>query len=106
MKAYQLQCFVYGAVDSNVALCFRYDERDYGIAAHMIKSLDVKTVKLMTNNPKKIDGLTRYGVKVTGRIPLIIPPNVHNVNYLKTKKDKSGHMLDEAFPKEGPGGSE
>lgn len=106
MKAYQLQDFGYDTVEANVALGFRDDERDYGIAAHMIKSLDVKTVKLMTNNPKKIDGLTRYGVKVTGRIPLIIPPNVHNVNYLKTKKDKSGHMLDEAFPKEGPGGRE
>jgi GTP cyclohydrolase II len=81
-------------VEANLALGFRDDERDYSIAAHMIHSLRIKSVKLMTNNPKKIDGLKALGVNVSGRIPLIIPSNPHNDFYLKTKAGKSGHMMD------------
>jgi hypothetical protein len=62
----------------------------------MIHSLKVKSVSLMTNNPKKIDGLVQLGIKVTDRIPLVIPPNPYNRFYLETKKVKSGHLLDTA----------
>jgi len=93
IRAYTLQDQGLDTVEANIALGFRDDERDYSIAAHMIHSLRIKSVELMTNNPKKIDGLKALGVNVTGRIPLIIPPNPHNDFYLKTKADKSGHMM-------------
>src|SRR5208283_3489662 len=72
----------------------RDDERDYSVAAHMLHSLKVKSVRLMTNNPKKIGGLESLGVKVSGRIPLIMQPNKYNRFYLETKMEKSGHLLD------------
>ena len=97
MKAYQLQDFGYDTVEANEALGFRDDERDYGIAAHMLMSLGVESVQLLTNNPKKIDDLRSYGVKVSGRIPVLIEPNEHNERYLMTKMNKSGHMLDDLF---------
>jgi GTP cyclohydrolase II len=93
MKAYQLQDFGYDTVEANVALGFRDDERDYELAAHMLMSLKVESIQLMTNNPRKIEDLKRHGIDVSGRIPLIIPPNVHNERYLKTKMNKFGHML-------------
>ena len=82
------------AVEANVALGFRDDERDYAIAAHMIKSLTVRSVRLMTNNPAKISQLTQYGVKVASRIPHVIPPTEHNRFYLETKANRSGHWID------------
>lgn len=97
MKAYQLQDFGYDTVEANEALGFRDDERDYGIAAHMLMSLGVESVQLLTNNPKKIDDLRTYGVNVSGRIPVLIEPNEHNERYLMTKMNKSGHMLDDLF---------
>ena len=97
MKAYQLQDFGYDTVEANVALGFKDDERDYIIGAQMLKALDVRSIKLLTNNPKKINDLKRHGIKVEGRIPHMIEPNVHNEKYLKTKMEKSGHMLDDLF---------
>ncbi len=94
VRAYALQDQGLDTVDANLALGFRDDERDYAIAAHMIESLDVESVRLMTNNPKKIDQLTQFGVKVTGRIPHVIPPNEHNRFYLETKAARSGHWID------------
>jgi GTP cyclohydrolase II len=82
-------------VEANLALGFRDDERDYSVAAHMLHSLKVKSVRLMTNNPKKIGGLVSLGVKVSDRIPLIMPPNQYNRFYLETKKEKSGHLLEQ-----------
>jgi GTP cyclohydrolase II len=93
IRAYTLQDQGMDTVEANLALGFRDDERDYSIAVHMIHSLRIKSVKLMTNNPKKIDGLKALGVNVSGRIPLIIPSNPHNDFYLKTKAGKSGHMM-------------
>jgi GTP cyclohydrolase II len=84
----------YDTVDANLALGFRDDERDYAVAAHMLFSLKVKSIQLMTNNPRKIENLTQHGVVVNGRIPVIIPPNPHNEFYLRTKAEKSGHLLD------------
>ena len=94
IRAYSLQDEGLDTVEANLALGFRDDERDYEIAAHMLKALKIESVQLMTNNPKKIDQLTRYGVKVNGRIPHIMKPNKHNRFYLETKAAKSGHMID------------
>lgn len=94
IKAYHLQDNGLDTVEANIALGFRDDERDYSVAAHMLHSLKVNSVRLMTNNPRKIGGLETLGVQVTDRIPLVIPPNEYNRFYLRTKKEKSGHLLD------------
>jgi GTP cyclohydrolase II len=94
IRAYSLQDNGLDTVQANLALGFRDDERDYAVAAHMLQSLKIQSVRLMTNNPKKIEQLTQRGVKVSGRIPHVIPPNEHNIFYLKTKATKSGHMID------------
>jgi GTP cyclohydrolase II len=94
IRAYGLQDHGYDTVEANIALGFRDDEREYSVAAHMLDSLKVKSIRLMTNNPKKLAGLTAYGIKISERIPLIIPPNPYNEFYLKTKAAKSGHMMD------------
>jgi len=94
IKAYALQDMGLDTVEANVALGFRDDERDYAIAAHMIHSLSVRSVQLMTNNPRKIEQLTHFGVVVSSRIPHVIPPNDHNRFYLLTKAIRSGHYID------------
>ena len=95
IRAYQLQDEGLDTVEANHALGFRDDERDYSVAAHMLGSLRVKSVALMTNNPNKIKGLESLGVKVNRRIPHIMKPNEFNQAYLKTKQNKSGHLLAE-----------
>lgn len=94
IRAYALQDKGRDTVEANLELGFRDDERDYSVAAHMLGSLHVKSVKLMTNNPRKVDDLRRHGVTVTERMPLIIPSNPHNEFYLRTKAEKSGHLID------------
>ncbi|MEW6030934.1 MAG: GTP cyclohydrolase II [Chloroflexota bacterium] len=94
IRAYSLQDQGLDTVEANLALGFRDDERDYAVAAHMLHSLKIGSIRLMTNNPKKIAQLTQYGVQVNGRIPHILPSNPHNEFYLKTKAAKSGHMID------------
>jgi len=94
IRAYGLQEHGYDTVEANLALGFRDDERDYAVAAHMLESLHVKSVKLITNNPRKIEDLTRNGIQVTGRIPHVMQPNPYNRFYLETKATKSGHMID------------
>lgn len=93
IRAYRLQDHGYDTVEANLALGFRDDEREYSVAAHMLESLRVKSIRLMTNNPKKINELKAYGINITDRIPLIIPPNIYNRHYLETKEEKSGHLL-------------
>ena len=94
IRAYSLQDEGLDTVEANLALGFRDDQRDYAIAAHMLMSLRMQSINLMTNNPNKIDQLTRYGVKVDGRIPHLLPPNEHNRDYLATKAARSGHWID------------
>jgi GTP cyclohydrolase II len=94
IRAYSLQDEGLDTVEANLALGFRDDERDYAVAAHMLMSLKVQSIQLMTNNPKKMSQLTRYGINVTGRIPHIMPSNEHNRFYLETKALKSGHLID------------
>jgi GTP cyclohydrolase II len=94
IRAYALQQQGLDTVEANRALGFRDDERDYAVAAHMLKSLGIRSVRLITNNPEKIRQLEQYGVEVAGRIPHVIPPNEYNRFYLETKERRSGHMLD------------
>jgi GTP cyclohydrolase II len=94
IRAYGLQEHGYDTVEANMALGFRDDERDYSVAAHMLMSLKVKSIQLITNNPKKIEDLTCNGIIVTGRIPHIMEPNDYNRFYLETKALKSGHLID------------
>jgi GTP cyclohydrolase II len=94
IRAYSLQDEGMDTVEANLALGFRDDERDYAVAAHMLMSLKVKSVRLITNNPKKMQQLVDYGVKVNGRIPHVMEPNQYNRFYLETKAAKSGHWID------------
>ncbi|TMA27293.1 MAG: GTP cyclohydrolase II [Deltaproteobacteria bacterium] len=94
VRAYALQDRGLDTVEANLALGFRDDERDYAIAAHMLTSLDVESVRLMTNNPNKIRQLEQHGIRVRGRIPHVMPPNDYNRFYLETKALRSGHYID------------
>jgi GTP cyclohydrolase II len=96
LRAYGLQDEGLDTVEANVALGFRDDERDYGIAAHILELLQVRSIRLMTNNPKKVEGLRDLGVDVSGRIPHVIPANEYNQSYLETKALRSGHLIDVA----------
>ncbi len=94
VRAYQLQDRGLDTVEANLALGFRDDERDYAVAAHMLYSLDVRSIRLMTNNPRKVEQLEHHGIKVTARLPHVLPPNPHNRFYLETKAARSGHFID------------
>ena len=94
LKAYKLQNEGHDTVDANNILGFGDDMRSYGLCAQILDDLDVKKVKLMTNNPRKISGLESYGISVVERVGLEIPPNDVNESYLSVKKSKLGHLLD------------
>ena len=93
LKAYKLQDQGYDTVEANHKLGFEDDLRDYAVAAQIIKDLNVKSISLMTNNPSKIKGLETYGIKVVDREEIEIPANDVDEKYLKTKKEKMGHLL-------------
>ncbi len=94
IRAYQLQDAGYDTVQANEILGSRPDERDYGVAAHMLGCLHVRSIRIMTNNPTKVADLERHGVKIVGRIPVEVPPNEINRPYLETKRKKMGHLID------------
>lgn len=93
MKAYKLQEGGMDTIEANLHLGFLADEREYATAAQILKSLHIKNVKLLTNNPEKITGLTQNGIQIVERIPLLIQPNPFNLKYLSTKKKQMGHLL-------------
>ena len=94
IKAYKLQHEKgYDTVEANKAVGLPPDLRDYGVGAQILYDLGVRKIKLLTNNPKKVIGLKGYGLEIVERIPIEIPPNEINKHYLKTKRDKLGHIL-------------
>jgi 3,4-dihydroxy 2-butanone 4-phosphate synthase / GTP cyclohydrolase II len=93
VKAYALQDKGLDTVEANIALGFAPDLRDYGIGAQILADLGLHSVRLLSNNPKKVVGLESYGIKVVETIPLIIPPTPHSIRYLRTKEKKMGHIL-------------
>ena len=93
IKAYTLQDEGYDTVEANVKLGFPPDMREYSLAAQMLRELDVKSVKLLTNNPEKKEDLERWGITVSKRVPIVIKANSINAKYLNTKKEKMRHML-------------
>jgi 3,4-dihydroxy 2-butanone 4-phosphate synthase / GTP cyclohydrolase II len=95
IKAYQLQDQGMDTVEANVHLGFDPDPREYGIGAQILADLGVTRMRLITNNPVKRAGLEGYGLQITGRVAIEVPPNEVNRNYLKTKKEKLGHLLSE-----------
>lgn len=94
MKAYNLQDQGLNTAEANVHLGFEIDERDYSIAIDILRDLGIKSVLLMTNNPEKLDSLKNSGVDVLGRIPIEITPHQQNFDYLQTKQNLMGHLLD------------
>lgn len=93
LKAYELQEKGFDTVEANLKLGFRPDLRDYGIGAQILRDLGVRKMRLLTNNPRKIAGLKGYGLEIVEVLPIQMVPNEDNLNYLRTKKIKLGHML-------------
>jgi len=94
IRAYQLQDQGQDTVEANLALGLPVDTRDYEVAAHILSHLGVKSIRLMTNNPRKMKKLADHGVAVNERIPVITPHTPHNIGYLRPKQQKLGHMFD------------
>ncbi|MEQ2007807.1 MAG: bifunctional 3,4-dihydroxy-2-butanone-4-phosphate synthase/GTP cyclohydrolase II [Limisphaerales bacterium] len=93
IQAYKLQEKGLDTVEANQKLGFGMDLREYGLGAQILCDLGLKTIRLLTNNPKKIVGLEGYGLRVVEQLPIRVKPNPHNARYLKTKRDKLGHLL-------------
>ena len=93
LRAYRLQDQGFDTVDANTRLGFAVDARDFGVAARMLALLGVRAIRLLTNNPAKVETLTAAGIEVVARVPHRLPPNPHNEHYLATKRDRTGHQL-------------
>ena len=93
IQAYKLQEQGLDTVEANEKLGYGMDLREYGLGAQILCDLGLKTIRLLTNNPKKIVGLKGYGLKIVEQLPIKVKPNPHNEKYLKTKREKLGHLL-------------
>ena len=93
IKAYKLQEQGYDTVEANRKLGYGMDLREYGLGAQILCDLGLKTIRLLTNNPKKVVGLEGYGLEIIEQVPIRVQPNEHNARYLKTKREKLGHLL-------------
>lgn len=93
IKAYKLQEQGYDTVEANQKLGFGMDLREYGLGAQILADLGLKTIRLLTNNPRKVVGLEGYGLEIVEQLPIKVKPNPHNVRYLNTKREKLGHLL-------------
>jgi 3,4-dihydroxy 2-butanone 4-phosphate synthase/GTP cyclohydrolase II len=93
IKAYKLQEQGYDTVEANQKLGYGMDLREYGLGAQILVDLGLKTIRLLTNNPKKLVGLVGYGLEIIEQVPIKVKPNEHNARYLKTKRQKMGHWL-------------
>jgi 3,4-dihydroxy 2-butanone 4-phosphate synthase/GTP cyclohydrolase II len=93
MHAYALQEKGLDTVEANIKLGFKPDLREYGVGAQILADLGLRSIRLLTNNPKKIVGLEGFGLKITEQLPIRATPTPHNVRYLQTKKEKLGHKL-------------
>jgi 3,4-dihydroxy 2-butanone 4-phosphate synthase / GTP cyclohydrolase II len=94
LRAYALQEQGHDTVDANLALGMPVDSREYGIGAQMLVDLGLTTIRAMTNNPAKYGGLEGFGIEITGRVPLLTAPNPENIAYLRTKRERMGHLLE------------
>lgn len=94
MKAYNLQDKGLNTAEANIHLGFEIDERDYSIAIQILRDLGIKSILLMTNNPEKLASLKNSGVEVLGRVPVAVKPHQQNIDYLQTKQELMGHLLD------------
>lgn len=94
IRAYSLQDQGRDTVDANLELGLPVDNREYGIGAQILNDLGITTLRLMTNNPAKYGGLDGFGLEITGRVPLVSQPNPENLEYLRTKRERLGHLLD------------
>jgi 3,4-dihydroxy 2-butanone 4-phosphate synthase/GTP cyclohydrolase II len=93
LKAYALQQQGMDTVEANEALGFKPDQRDYGVGAQILAELGVRKIRLLTNNPRKFVGLEGYGLEIVERLPIEVPVSEQSREYLKTKKEKLGHLL-------------
>jgi 3,4-dihydroxy 2-butanone 4-phosphate synthase/GTP cyclohydrolase II len=93
LHAYRKQEAGMDTVEANVALGFAPDLRDYGEGAQILADLGIRKVRLLTNNPCKVKGLDGYGIEITERVPIVIPPNAYDRRYMETKRTKMGHIL-------------
>jgi 3,4-dihydroxy 2-butanone 4-phosphate synthase/GTP cyclohydrolase II len=94
IRAYSLQEEGRDTVDANTELGLPVDSREYGIGAQILNDLGITTMRLMTNNPSKFGGLEGFGLEITDRVPLESAPNPENIEYLRTKRERMGHLLE------------
>ena len=93
LRAYALQDGGMDTIEANAHLGFRPDEREFGTGAQILHDLGLRQLKVLTNNPKKVVGLQGHGLEIVEQLPIRVSPNPHNAKYLKTKKDRMGHLL-------------